>query len=116
MITQILESNCLKVAENIWMTLSHINYLKRGEEIVAEASSGDELLHVLKQVDADVLLLDITMPGKSGDEVFELLRNDPDLKEIRVCIITGKPELRRLIYERSVPPPLREAGVAPLDL
>ncbi len=45
------------------------------------------------------------MPGKDGGEVFETLRKDPELSRIKVCIITGKPELRRLIYDRPVPPP-----------
>jgi CheY-like chemotaxis protein len=45
------------------------------------------------------------MPGTDGGKVFEILRKDPDLSQIRVCIITGKPELRRLIYDRPVPPP-----------
>jgi CheY-like chemotaxis protein len=41
----------------------------------------------------------------SGIEVFEFMRNDPDLRSIPVCIITGKPELRKLIYDRPVTPP-----------
>jgi len=27
------------------------------------------------------------------------------LEDLKVCIITGKPELRKLIYDRSVRPP-----------
>ncbi len=38
-------------------------------------------------------------------EVFELLRNDPELDSLKVCIITGRPELRKLIYQRAVRPP-----------
>jgi response regulator RpfG family c-di-GMP phosphodiesterase len=45
------------------------------------------------------------MPGKSGVEVFDKIRKDSDLMSIPVCIITGKPELRKLIYERPVAPP-----------
>jgi CheY-like chemotaxis protein len=37
--------------------------------------------------------------------VFEQMRTDPDLSGIPVFIITGHPELRRLIYQRTVPPP-----------
>ena len=33
------------------------------------------------------------------------MRNDPELAEIPVLIISGKPELRRLIYQRTVKPP-----------
>jgi Fe-S oxidoreductase/CheY-like chemotaxis protein len=72
---------------------------------VYEAFNGEEALEMARKEKPDLMTLDITMPGKTGDEVFELMRQDPELKSIRVCIITGKPELRRLIYERSVPPP-----------
>jgi len=45
------------------------------------------------------------MPGKSGIDVFVALRADDELAEIPVCIITGRPEMRKLIYERPAPPP-----------
>ena len=72
---------------------------------VIQASDGIETLHLLKLERPDLLTLDLSMPGKDGGEVFEGIRSDPELARIRVCIITGKPELRRLIYDRHVPPP-----------
>ncbi|NIP41372.1 MAG: response regulator [candidate division Zixibacteria bacterium] len=60
---------------------------------------------VARRESPDLITLDITMPGKDGKQVFEAMRKDPDLKSIPVCIITGQPELRKLIYDRSVPPP-----------
>jgi CheY-like chemotaxis protein len=45
------------------------------------------------------------MPGRDGGEVFEAIRRDPVVSGTRVCIVTGRPELRRLIYEKPVPPP-----------
>ena len=35
-------------------------------EVIAEADNGMHLLHMLKSVDTDVILLDIQMPGKTG--------------------------------------------------
>jgi Fe-S oxidoreductase len=72
---------------------------------VLEASSGDEALEVARREKPDLITLDLSMPGKDGGVVFETLRHDPELKSVRVCIISGRPELRRLIYERPVPPP-----------
>jgi CheY-like chemotaxis protein len=51
------------------------------------------------------MTLDLAMPGKDGCQVFEEMRRDPDLMSIPVCIVSGKPELRRLVYKRTVPPP-----------
>jgi len=72
---------------------------------VFEAFDGVSALEMARKEQPDLMTLDITMPGKSGDEVFELMRNDPELRSIRVCIITGQPELRRVIYDRAVRPP-----------
>jgi CheY-like chemotaxis protein len=72
---------------------------------VYQASNGDEVLEMARKEKPDVLTLDLHMPGRDVGEVFELLRKDPELEDLKICIITGKPELRKLIYERSVRPP-----------
>jgi len=72
---------------------------------VHRAGTGDEALEMARRIRPDLLTLDLHMPGRDVGEVFELLRRDPDLEDLRICIITGRPELRRLIYEREVRPP-----------
>ena len=72
---------------------------------VLRASDGEEALELAIQQKPDLITLDLSMPGKDGGMVFEEIRNHPDLSATRVCIITGKPELRRLIYDRPVRPP-----------
>jgi CheY-like chemotaxis protein len=75
-----------------------------GAEVI-RAMTGDEVLEMARREKPDVLTLDLHMPGRDVGEVFELIRKDPELEDLKICIITGKPELRRLIYERSVRPP-----------
>jgi len=72
---------------------------------VLEAGDGDEALEVARREMPDLVTLDITMPGKDGGEVFEEMRKDSALKHVPVCIISAHPDLRRLIYQRTVPPP-----------
>ena len=72
---------------------------------VFEACDGNEALAVARREKPDLMTLDISMPGKDGGQVFEEMRSDPALIGIPVCIISGQPELRRLIYQRTVPPP-----------
>ncbi len=72
---------------------------------VVKARDGVEALEVARREMPDLMTLDIQMPGMDGCQVFEEIRQDPELRDIPVCIITGKPELRRLIYQRTVPPP-----------
>jgi CheY-like chemotaxis protein len=72
-----------------------------GAEIFT-ATTGDEVLEVARREKPDVLTLDLHMPGRDVGEVFELIREDPELEDLKICIITGRPELRKLIYDRSV--------------
>ena len=72
---------------------------------VYRAADGDEALEQARAHRPDLLTLDLEMPGMGAGDVFEVLRKDPALEDIKVCIITGHPELRRLIYDRSVRPP-----------
>jgi Fe-S oxidoreductase len=72
---------------------------------VYRAASGDEALVLARREKPDLLTLDLHMPGRDVGEVFELLRRDPELATLKICVITGRPELRRLIYERGVRPP-----------
>jgi CheY-like chemotaxis protein len=70
------------------------------------ASDGDEALQLIEKEKPDLMTLDLAMPGKSGVDVYIELRENPRLIQIPVCIITGRPEMRKLIYERqSIPPP-----------
>lgn len=72
---------------------------------VFRATNGDEVLEMARREKPDLLTLDLQMPGRDVGEVFELIRRDPDLEALKVCIITGRPELRKLIYDRAVRPP-----------
>ena len=55
-----------------------------------EAANGDEALEKLRTSQCDVLLLDISLPGKSGVDVLRSVRQRHP--EIRVLILSGFPE------------------------
>jgi Fe-S oxidoreductase/ActR/RegA family two-component response regulator len=69
---------------------------------VSRATNGDEALAMARSEKPDLLTLDLGMPGRDVGEVFEALRKDPELEDLKICVITGRPELRKLIYGRSV--------------
>ncbi|MFH1998498.1 MAG: response regulator [Planctomycetota bacterium] len=69
------------------------------------AKNGDEAIEIARREKPDLMTLDLSMPGKSGEEVFNIFREDKELRSIPICLITGKPELRKLIYNRAVVPP-----------
>ncbi len=72
---------------------------------VFRATNGDEALEMVRKEKPDLLTLDIEMPGRNVGEVFETLRKDSELAGLKVCVITGRPELRGLIYQRAVRKP-----------
>jgi Fe-S oxidoreductase len=72
---------------------------------VFQATTGDEVLAMARKEKPDLLTLDLSMPGMNVGEVFDLIRKDPELADLKICIITGRPELRGLIYDRKVRPP-----------
>ncbi len=50
-------------------------------EIVAEAKCGENLLELVKETDPDIILMDISLPGKSGIELCkEQIRNNAQAK------------------------------------
>lgn len=53
------------------------------------AENGVEGLRKAREEKPDLILLDIMMPKKSGMKTFKELRNDPELCNIPVIIITG---------------------------
>ncbi|MBZ0263404.1 response regulator [bacterium] len=75
-----------------------------GAEVI-EAADGDEAIGLAMAELPDLITLDLSMPGKDGGKVFEALRKNDATASIPVCIITGRPELRSLIYDRPVPAP-----------
>ena len=53
------------------------------------AENGIEGLKKAREEKPDLILLDIMMPKKSGMKTYRELKNDPDLCDIPVIIITG---------------------------
>ncbi|UCF36183.1 MAG: response regulator [Acidobacteriota bacterium] len=72
---------------------------------VHTAEDGDAALELSKRLKPDLLTLDLAMPGREVTEIFDILRGQSDLADLKICIITGRPEMRKLIYERMDAPP-----------
>jgi CheY-like chemotaxis protein len=54
-----------------------------------EAADGTEALVAARELDPDLIVLDVMLPGLSGIEVLEEIRNDEKLKEMLVVVITA---------------------------
>lgn len=78
-----------------------------GIDVVGEASSGEELRHLLTTTAGDILLLDIAMPGAPFPSLLrDLKARNPDL---RVLIVSMQPE------DQLAPRALREGAAGYLS-
>lgn len=57
-------------------------------EVVGEASDGAEAVRLAKEERADVVLMDIRMPGTDGLAATRMISEDPSLAHVRVVILT----------------------------
>jgi CheY-like chemotaxis protein len=55
---------------------------------VASAYNGQEALNKLETLKPDLVLLDMMMPGMSGREVCEKIRQNPKTKALKVIFLT----------------------------
>jgi Fe-S oxidoreductase len=72
---------------------------------VITATSGAAGLEKARSEKPDLITLDVTMPGKSGVQVYRDIRSDPDISHIPICIVTGVVEFRQLMYQKTVQAP-----------
>jgi DNA-binding NarL/FixJ family response regulator len=57
-------------------------------EVVGEAASGEEAVHLAALLVPNVVLMDIRMPGMDGLQATRSMAADPALSEVRVVILT----------------------------
>jgi two-component system alkaline phosphatase synthesis response regulator PhoP len=60
---------------------------------IALALDGEETLSKVKSFQPDLLLLDVMMPKRSGFEVCEQLKRDPETSRIMILMVTALNEL-----------------------
>ena len=62
----------------------------RGEYRIFEAHDGVEGLNLVRREKPDLILLDLMMPEMDGFEVLEALKDDEDLSQVPVIVVTAK--------------------------
>jgi two-component system, OmpR family, alkaline phosphatase synthesis response regulator PhoP len=60
-----------------------------GVELLS-ARDGEEGLRYARDEKPDLMFLDVMMPKKNGYEVCETIKQDPDLKDIYIILLTAK--------------------------
>ena len=89
-------SKVLLVEDDAFLSSLLRNRLQKENLEVSYAADGEEAIAFLQANSPDLVLLDIILPKKSGFEVMEEIKNNPQMqgKEIPIIIISnlGQPE------------------------
>lgn len=67
-------------------------------QIVGTAQSANAAIEALRRTEADIVVLDLMLPDRSGIEVIEILRQEHPAQKIVVCSGVGTPEAIELAY------------------
>src|SRR3954464_8329957 len=65
--------------------------LKQAGYIVDVAHEGQEALDKMKSEQPSVVLMDILMPGLTGEQAVERAKHDPSIKNIPIVMLTNLP-------------------------
>jgi len=61
------------------------------------AENGPQAIEKAKKLSPDVILLDVMMPGMTGFEVCQRIRNDPQIAEIPIIVLTALDDRESLL-------------------
>lgn len=56
---------------------------------VRRAENGEEALAAIRDYNPDLMLLDVMMPHVSGFDVLDMVRNTPDMVNLKVIMLTA---------------------------
>ena len=76
------------VREGLKRIVSSVN----GLQVVGEAANGTEVMQRVRESEFDVLVLDLSMPGRSGMELIKLVRSEKP--KVRILVLSMHQELQ----------------------
>ncbi len=83
------QKRVLLVEDDIFIAEIYALSLQKTGFKVIVAEDGEKGVQMAKENHPDLILLDLLLPKLSGLEVLKILKNDPELKDIPVVIITN---------------------------
>lgn len=81
--------------------LLRVNLCAAGYE-VTRASDGREALQRMAERRPDLVILDVTMPEMDGWELCKTLRDDGELDDLKIIMLTAKDSARDKIIGRDI--------------
>jgi len=85
---------------SIRLLLSHV-LTAAGHRVVC-ADNGDEALRLLERATPDLMIVDLLMPGTTGWDLLEFMREHPRLSAVPVIVLTACGEDGAMPFGRAV--------------
>ncbi|NOZ36604.1 MAG: response regulator [Gammaproteobacteria bacterium] len=85
-----MKKRILVVDDEVALTrMIKMNLERSGDYEVRTENQGVKVLSVVREFWPDLIFLDVMMPGMSGDEIAQQLREDPVLAGIKIVFMTA---------------------------
>lgn len=85
-----MQNKIILVVEDNALNMKLIrSLLQLGKLEVLEAADAETGIQVAKKMKPDLILMDIQLPGMDGLNATQIIRKDPDLKDIPVVALTS---------------------------
>ena len=81
--------------------LLYVNLSAAGYD-VERASDGNEAVQKVAQHHPDLVILDVTMPEMDGWELCKTLKDDSELEDLRIIMLTAKDSARDKMIGRDI--------------
>lgn len=92
-----VEKKRIIIVDDDVMSLRRAEFiLKKTPHEILTAESGDECIQMLQSNPADLLVLDVKMPGKDGVETLSEIRAMEGFAELPVIFLTGTEDTERM--------------------
>ena len=99
----LLEGRRILIAEDEPDQLNFIQTVleDNGAEVLV-AQNGTDALKAAREHIPHAMTLDINMPGMDVMELLGELKHDESLAALKICIVSGRPELRLILRDRHL--------------
>jgi two-component system chemotaxis response regulator CheY len=86
-----MTAKILIVDDSLFMRKQIRNILsKNGYEIAGEATDGTQAVHLYRELRPDIVIMDITMPGKNGIEALKAIKEYDYNAKVIMCTALGQ--------------------------